>query len=162
MNSILLAFGALDGAWIMNAMPRLEPAPTRGAGAHRRACARAPGAQRMWFDVDLCVKLAQAPADRDHISQTLDYDFVRVLIAREGRHQHHELQETLCDAIATAPLQENGVRRAWPRTKPTSTRQRICRRGAGRPNPGEAVTELHHSRPGETGLQALTLTGLAL
>lgn len=37
----------------------------------------------MWFDVDLCVKLAQAPADRDHISETLDYDFVREVIARE-------------------------------------------------------------------------------
>ena len=76
----------------------------RGVHAHERQ-----GAQRMWFDVDLCVKLAQAPADRDHISQTLDYDFVREVIAREVGGQHHELQETLCDSIAAALLQQTGV-----------------------------------------------------
>ena len=30
-------------------------------------------AQRMWFDIDLCVRLADAPAAQDDISQTLNY-----------------------------------------------------------------------------------------
>jgi len=108
MNSILLAFGALDARLATQcralSLRRHEVAVRIGVHDHERQAA-----QRMWFDVDLCVKLAQAPADRDHISQTLDYDFVREVIAREVGGQHHELQETLCDAIATALLQENGV-----------------------------------------------------
>ena len=108
MNSILLAFGALDARLATQCRAlslRRHEVPVRiGVHAHERQ-----GAQRMWFDVDLCVKLAQAPADRDHISQTLDYDFVREVIAREVGGQHHELQETLCDAIAAALLQQTGV-----------------------------------------------------
>jgi len=108
MNSILLAFGALDARLATQCRAlslRRHEVPVRiGVHDHERQ-----GAQRMWFDVDLCVKLAQAPADRDHISETLDYDFVREVIAREVGGQHHELQETLCDAIAAALLQENGV-----------------------------------------------------
>ena len=108
MNSILLAFGALDARLATEcralSLRRHEVAVRIGVHAHERQAA-----QRVWFDVDLCVKLAQAPADRDHISQTLDYDFVRDVIAREVGGQHHELQETLCDAIAAALLQENGV-----------------------------------------------------
>ena len=108
MNSILLAFGALDARLATQCRAlslRRHEVPVRiGVHDHERQ-----GAQRMWFDVDLCVKLAQAPADRDHISETLDYDFVREVIAREVGGQHHELQETLCDAIAAALLKQTGV-----------------------------------------------------
>ena len=121
MNSILLAFGALDARLATHcralSLRRHEVAVRIGVHAHERQ-----GAQRLWFDVDLCVKLAQAPADRDHISQTLDYDFVRDVIAREVGSQHHELQESLCDAIAAALLQQTGVHAVRvPRASPTST-----------------------------------------
>lgn len=108
MNSILLAFGALDARLATQCRAlslRRHEVPVRiGVHTHERQ-----GAQRMWFDVDLCVKLIQAPAARDHISETLDYDFVRDVIAREVGSQHHELQESLCDAIAAALLQRDAV-----------------------------------------------------
>ena len=116
MNSILLAFGALDARLATQCRAlslRRHEVPVRiGVHAHERQ-----GAQRMWFDVDLCVKLAQAPADRDHISQTLDYDFVREVIAREVGGQHHELQETLCDAILQALLHRPDVHAARVMTR---------------------------------------------
>ncbi len=64
--------------------------------------------QRMWFDVDLCVPLAQAAAAHDDIAHTLDYDFIRAVIAQVVGDQHHELQETLCDRIATQLLGQPG------------------------------------------------------
>ena len=116
MNSILLAFGALDARLATQCRAlslRRHEVPVRiGVHAHERQ-----GAQRMWFDVDLCVKLAQAPADRDHISQTLDYDFVREVIAREVGGQHHELQETLCDAVLAAVLRRPEVQAARVATR---------------------------------------------
>jgi len=108
MNSILLAFGALDARLATQcralSLRRHEVAVRIGVHAHERQAA-----QRMWFDVDLCVKLDHAPAAKDHISETLDYDFVRDVIAREVGSQHHELQESLCDAIAAALLQRDAV-----------------------------------------------------
>ncbi|MBS0610389.1 MAG: dihydroneopterin aldolase [Proteobacteria bacterium] len=108
MNSILLAFGALDARLATQcralSLRRHEVAVRIGVHAHERQAA-----QRMWFDVDLCVKLIQAPAARDDIAETLDYDFVRDVIAREVGGQHHELQESLCDAIAAALLQRDAV-----------------------------------------------------
>jgi dihydroneopterin aldolase len=56
-------------------------------------------AQRMWFDIDICVPLVAAPAQHDDISQTLDYDFLRELVIQTTGDVHHELQETLCDAL---------------------------------------------------------------
>lgn len=108
MNSILLAFGALDARLATQcralSLRRHEMRVRIGVHAHERQAA-----QRMWFDVDLCVKLDHAPAARDHISETLDYDFVRDVIAREVGSQHHELQESLCDAIAAALLERGAV-----------------------------------------------------
>lgn len=116
MNSILLAFGALDARLATQCRAlslRRHEVPVRiGVHDHERQ-----GAQRMWFDVDLCVKLAQAPADRDHISETLDYDFVREVIAREVGGQHHELQETLCDAVLVAVLARPEVQAARVATR---------------------------------------------
>jgi dihydroneopterin aldolase len=56
-------------------------------------------AQRMWFDVDICVRLEHAPATSDDISSTLNYDFLREMIQQTVGDAHHELQETLCDAL---------------------------------------------------------------
>jgi len=98
MNSVLLEFGALDArlatACRLLSLRRHELAVRIGVHDFERA---AP--QRMWFDVDLCVRLEHAPASRDHIGATLDYDFIRALIAEVVGQAHHELQETLCDAI---------------------------------------------------------------
>lgn len=99
MNSLLLAFGALDARLATEcrllSLRRHELAVRIGVHAFER---QAP--QRMWFDVDLCVKLKAAPAGHDDISQTLDYDFIRDVITAAVGTRHHELQETLCDAIA--------------------------------------------------------------
>ncbi len=61
MNSILLAFGALDARLATQCRAlslRRHEVPVRiGVHAFERQAA-----QRMWFDVDLCVQLAQAPA----------------------------------------------------------------------------------------------------
>lgn len=99
MNSMLLAFGALDArlATHCRALSLREHAVPVRIGVHEF---ERQAAQRMFFDVDLCVKLEQAPAAADDISQTVNYDFIREVIADAVGSQHHELQETLCDAIA--------------------------------------------------------------
>ena len=108
MNSILLAFGALDARLATEcralSLRRHEVAVRIGVHAHERQAA-----QRVWFDVDLCVKLDHAPAAEDHLSQTVDYDFIRDVVAREVGTRHHELQESLCDAIAHALLRKTEV-----------------------------------------------------
>lgn len=67
-------------------------------------------AQRMWFDVDLCVDLNDAPAASDSIAQTVDYDFVRTGIAQLVGKKHYEIQETLCDAIVRHLLEKPQIR----------------------------------------------------
>lgn len=98
MNSALLAFGALDARLATEcrllSLRRYELPVRIGVHDFER---HTP--QRIWFDVDLCVRLEHAPASLDHISHTLDYDFVREEISNIVGHVHHELQETLCDAI---------------------------------------------------------------
>jgi len=108
VNSILLAFGAIDARLATHCRAlslRRHEVPVRiGVHAHER---QAP--QRLWFDIDLCVKLDHAPAARDELAETLDYDFIRETVAREVGTRHHELQETLCDAIAQRLLQQDAV-----------------------------------------------------
>jgi len=108
MNSILLAFGALDARLATHcralSLRRHEVAVRIGVHDFERQAA-----QRMWFDVDLCVKLDQAPAARDELAQTLDYDFIRDVVAQAVGQQHHELQESLCDSIAHTLLQRPEV-----------------------------------------------------
>ena len=108
MNSILLAFAALDTRLATHCRAlslRRHELPVRiGVHDFERG---AP--QRLWFDVDLCVRLDHAGAARDHLADTLDYDLIREVIARAVGLQHHELQETLCDAIAGALLATPGV-----------------------------------------------------
>lgn len=73
--------------------------------------------QRLWFDVDLCVRLDDAPAAQDDIADTLDYDFIRALIAGVVGRQHHELQETLCDAVLAGVLAHAKVQAARVATR---------------------------------------------
>ncbi len=74
-------------------------------------------AQRMWFDIDLCVRLADAPAAQDDISQTLNYDFLRELVLQTTGEVHHELQETLCDTLLTDLMRHTSIVAARVQTR---------------------------------------------
>ena len=113
---MLLAFAALDTRLALEcrllSLRRHERAVRIGVHDFERG---AP--QRLWFDVDLCVRLAHAEAARDDIRDTLDYDFVREVIAQTVGQQHHELQETLCDAVLAAVLRRPEVQAARVATR---------------------------------------------
>ena len=68
--------------------------------------------QRLLINVDLYVPLAASTPQRDHISEVLDYDFVRETIAQRVAQGHIELQETLADDLLRALLAHPGVRAA--------------------------------------------------
>lgn len=116
MNSILLSFGALDARLATSCRLlslRQYEVPVR-IGVHDF---ERTAAQRLWFDVDLCVRLDHAPAMTDCITQTLDYDFVREWIDRIIGKQHHELQETLCDAILQSLMNHPNIQAARVTTR---------------------------------------------
>lgn len=116
MNSMLLAFGVLDPRLATEcrllSLRRHELLVRIGVHDFER---RAP--QRMWFDVDLCVRLRDARAAGDDIAQTLDYDFLRRSIAQVVGTAHHELQETLCDAVLEVVMQRPAVQAARVATR---------------------------------------------
>lgn len=116
MNSVLLAFGALDPRLATDcrllSLRQHEVAVRIGVHDFERH-----GPQRLWFDVDLCVRLGDAPAAHDDIADTLDYDFIRELVAGIVGRQHHELQETLCDAVLEAIMRRPQVQAARVATR---------------------------------------------
>lgn len=116
MSSLLLAFAALDPRLALEcrllSLRRHERSVRIGVHAFERL-----RPQRLWFDVDLCVRLSQAPAGRDDIADTLDYDFVRERIAAAVGRTHHELQETLCDTVLAAMLAHPDVQAARVATR---------------------------------------------
>jgi len=61
-------------------------------------------AQRVIFNVELFVPYASSTPQTDRLSEVVDYDFVRELIARRVATGHVELQETWCDDLATQLL----------------------------------------------------------
>jgi len=61
-------------------------------------------AQRVIFNVELFVPYASSTPQTDRLSEVVDYDFVREVIARRVATGHVELQETLCDDLATQLL----------------------------------------------------------
>jgi dihydroneopterin aldolase len=61
-------------------------------------------AQRVIFNVELFVPYAHSTPCIDQLSEVVDYDFVRELIAQRVRARHIQLQETLCDELAVALL----------------------------------------------------------
>lgn len=116
MNSVLLAFAALD--------PRLATDCRLLSLRQHEVAARIGvhdfehhGPQRLWFDIDLCVPLGDAPAVQDDIADTLDYDFIRELVASIVGRQHHQLQETLCDAVLDAIMRRPQVQAARVATR---------------------------------------------
>lgn len=60
--------------------------------------------QRVIFNVQLYVPYAHSTPQSDQLAEVVDYDFVRELIARRVSAGHVELQETLCDDLATQLL----------------------------------------------------------
>jgi 7,8-dihydroneopterin aldolase/epimerase/oxygenase len=69
-------------------------------------------AQRVVFDVDVYVSLADSTPRNDSIDEVVDYDFVRQIILRRIEAGHIDLQETLCDDVLETILAHPGVRAA--------------------------------------------------
>lgn len=65
--------------------------------------------QRVIFNVELYVPYAQSTPSADRLSEVVDYDFVREVIAQRVRAGHIELQETLCDDLVASILKHPGV-----------------------------------------------------
>jgi len=57
------------------------------------------GAQRIIFNVELFVPYSASTPTQDDLSEVVDYDFVREVIARRVAQGHIVLQETLCDDL---------------------------------------------------------------
>lgn len=116
MNSVLLAFAALDPRLATDcrllSLRQHEVAVRIGVHDFEQR-----GPQRLWFDIDLCVPLGDAPAAQDDIADTLDYDFIRELVASIVGRQHHQLQETLCDAVLDALMRRPQVQAARVATR---------------------------------------------
>lgn len=68
--------------------------------------------QRMRFNVDLFVPLADTTPESDDIGEVLDYDFVREVVRKRVALGHIGLQETLVDHIAAQLLAHPLVRAA--------------------------------------------------
>ncbi len=66
--------------------------------------------QRLIFNVELFVPYEGSTPVADKLSEVVDYDFVRELIARRIARGHVELQETLCDELVQQLLAHPQVR----------------------------------------------------
>jgi dihydroneopterin aldolase len=66
--------------------------------------------QRLIFNVELFVPFAGSTPTSDSLSEVVDYDFVRELIAQRIARGHVELQETLCDELAQQLLAHPQIR----------------------------------------------------
>ena len=62
------------------------------------------GEQRVLFNVELFIPLAQSTPTHDQLSEVVDYDFIRDTIETRIAQGHVQLQETLCDDIARTLL----------------------------------------------------------
>jgi dihydroneopterin aldolase len=68
------------------------------------------GEQRVLINVDLYIPLALSTPKEDHLAEVVDYDFMRVTIARRMAVGHVHLQETLCDDVVREMLAHPNVR----------------------------------------------------
>ncbi len=68
------------------------------------------GEQRVLFNVELYVPLADSTPKEDELHEVLDYDFIRHTIGQRLAQGHTQLQETLCDDIARTLLAHPKVR----------------------------------------------------
>ena len=65
--------------------------------------------QRLLIDVDLYVDLKSTSPSADDIQQVVDYDFIRQVVFDRIKKGHINLQETLCDELATILLENKQV-----------------------------------------------------
>ena len=65
--------------------------------------------QRVLLNIDVLVPLALSTPSRDHLSEVVDYDFIRSTIAARIGQGHIHLQETLVDDVARALLAHDAV-----------------------------------------------------
>ncbi len=70
------------------------------------------GAQRVVFNVELYVPLADSTPTADELHEVVDYDFIRNEITARVRQGHIQLQETLCDDLLARMLAHPRVRAA--------------------------------------------------
>lgn len=70
------------------------------------------GEQRVKFNVDLYIPLAQSKPQRDELDEVVDYDFIRREIGVRVAQGHIHLQETLADDILVRMLAHPLVRAA--------------------------------------------------
>lgn len=68
------------------------------------------GEQRVLFNVELYVPLAESTPTQDELDEVVDYDFIRETIVQRVAQGHTQLQETLCDDIAHTLLAHPKVR----------------------------------------------------
>ncbi len=68
------------------------------------------GEQRVLFNVELYVPLAESTPTQDELDEVVDYDFIRETIVQRIAQGHTQLQETLCDDIARTLLAHPKVR----------------------------------------------------
>lgn len=68
------------------------------------------GEQRVLFNVELFIPLAESTPTQDQLSEVVDYDFIRDTIETRVAQGHVQLQETLCDDIARVLLTHPKVR----------------------------------------------------
>ncbi|WP_025918435.1 dihydroneopterin aldolase [Herminiimonas sp. CN] len=68
------------------------------------------GEQRVLINVDLYIPLALSTPKDDNLAEVVDYDFMRVTIAKRMAQGHVHLQETLCDDVARSMLAHPNVR----------------------------------------------------
>ena len=68
------------------------------------------GEQRVLFNVELFIPLAQSTPVDDQLNEVVDYDFIRDTIETRLAQGHIHLQETLCDDIARTLLAHPKVR----------------------------------------------------
>ncbi len=66
--------------------------------------------QRVLISVDLFVPLRASTAQKDDVSEVVDYDFLRREIQRWASSKHFNLQETLLEGIVDICLAEPAVR----------------------------------------------------
>jgi len=60
--------------------------------------------QRLLIDVDLYVDLENTSPKEDQIDEVVDYDFIRHIVMGRIEKGHINLQETLCDELASLLL----------------------------------------------------------
>ena len=66
--------------------------------------------QRVVINVDVFVPIHASTAQRDHVSEVVDYDFIRREVTEWAASRHFNLQETLLDGIVDICFAQPEVR----------------------------------------------------